>query len=507
LAFAAYQGSRSGEGRTGSQLLAVARKADPEFMGSLRDILATAHLLMLGGDIFTAHKLLVAALRSHAASGDSDDKVVTEALQVLSVASSLGSNDELWNRYRETVDQLTQVASEAVPIYVVLNHTVLADPARATSNSLQQLEHAMAGLHNETDPARIVRIANSARYVDRVNLCREPLQRIVQESTSPGEVEASALRDLALDCFLTGQWDESAQHAHEGIHRVAEQQHWLRGWRYRYVLALLAGARGDDEANRALCEELTSWAVRRGVLTVQYASLRAGALAAIGRGDFEQAYRFSAAVSPPGQFASHNGEALFACMDLVEAAVHTNRRDAASAHVAAMQDGHIAELSPRLALVASGSAALTSPDNVAAEWFERALAVPDAERWPFDRARVQLAYGEHLRRTRSKSSSRDHLSAALDVFMRLGAHPWAKRAGNELRATGHARLTEKRLDPALTPQEREIAKLAASGMSNKQIAERLYLSHRTVANHLHRIFPKLGISSRAGLRDALISDR
>jgi DNA-binding CsgD family transcriptional regulator len=193
-------------------------------------------------------------------------------------------------------------------------------------------------------------------------------------------------------------------------------------------------------------------------------------------------------------------------MDLVEAAMRTNRRDEARAHVTAMGRERIEALSPRLALIATGSAALACPADAATELFEQALAVPGTERWPFDRARVQLAYGEHLRRTRSTSRARVHLSAAMDVFTRLGARPWTRRAGNELRATGEVRLPDDRLAPALTPQEREIAAMAASGLSNKQIGARLYLSHKTVANHLHRVFPKLGITSRAGLRDALMSD-
>lgn len=96
------------------------------------------------------------------------------------------------------------------------------------------------------------------------------------------------------------------------------------------------------------------------------------------------------------------------------------------------------------------------------------------------------------------------LTAAFDTFQRLGAAPWAARAGSELRATGQTigRLGDS--GPAsLTPQQREIATLAAAGLTNKQIAERLFLSPRTVATHLHQVFPKLGITTRAALRDAL----
>jgi DNA-binding NarL/FixJ family response regulator len=93
------------------------------------------------------------------------------------------------------------------------------------------------------------------------------------------------------------------------------------------------------------------------------------------------------------------------------------------------------------------------------------------------------------------------------VFERLGAVPWAERAANELRATGRSSGTSGQTVPAaagiLTAQERAVADLAASGLTNKQIAEKLYLSHRTVGAHLYQIFPKLGVTSRAALRDAL----
>ncbi len=95
-----------------------------------------------------------------------------------------------------------------------------------------------------------------------------------------------------------------------------------------------------------------------------------------------------------------------------------------------------------------------------------------------------------------------------DSFEQLAARPWATRAGNELRATGLRRMPTNRLkgpsaDSLLTAQQRHIAELAAEGLSNKQIGERLFLSSRTVGYHLHQVFPKLGITSRAALRDAL----
>jgi ATP/maltotriose-dependent transcriptional regulator MalT len=100
--------------------------------------------------------------------------------------------------------------------------------------------------------------------------------------------------------------------------------------------------------------------------------------------------------------------------------------------------------------------------------------LPDVDRWPFDLARVHLAYGEHLRRHHAPGAAQSHLDTALAMFERLGARPSVARAGNELRASGRARRHhDDVLAGGLTPQEREIGLMAASGMSNKQIGEHL----------------------------------
>jgi DNA-binding CsgD family transcriptional regulator len=171
-----------------------------------------------------------------------------------------------------------------------------------------------------------------------------------------------------------------------------------------------------------------------------------------------------------------------------------------------MYEAKVASLSSRLALVVGGSAALAAHDDNALTLFQAALALPGIDRWQFDVARVRLAYGERLRRRRAMTDARVQLNAALDIFERLGARPWVDRATAELRATGQLkpRAGENVID-RLTPQELEIVSLAATGLTNKQIAKRLFLSPRTIGGHLHRAFPKLGVSTRAALRDALES--
>jgi DNA-binding NarL/FixJ family response regulator len=120
------------------------------------------------------------------------------------------------------------------------------------------------------------------------------------------------------------------------------------------------------------------------------------------------------------------------------------------------------------------------------------------------RARTLFSLGCWLRRRRRSVDSRRPLGEAIALFDSLGAAQWARRARQELRATGQTigpRAPDAR--DRLTAQEVQIAELAAEGLTNREIGERLFLSHRTIGSHLYRIFPKLDITSRAQLRDAL----
>jgi DNA-binding CsgD family transcriptional regulator len=209
-------------------------------------------------------------------------------------------------------------------------------------------------------------------------------------------------------------------------------------------------------------------------------------------------------ISPAGDIAARAPFAASALLDLVEAATRTSGDVEAAAHVKAVGQARLAATSPRMALLCGAAAAVTAPDDEALACFELALASGDAERWPFERARVHLLAGERLRRLRAVTPARAHLSAALDGFRRLGAPTWADRAVTALRAAGQVPPGGDIPDhQVLTPHEYEIARLAAAGLSNKEIGSRLFMSHRTVASHLYRMFPKLGITSRAALGQAL----
>ncbi|MGW3343705.1 AAA family ATPase [Nonomuraea rubra] len=161
-------------------------------------------------------------------------------------------------------------------------------------------------------------------------------------------------------------------------------------------------------------------------------------------------------------------------------------------------------LSPRLALITYGALAMTADgDEEAAEMYARAESHEAAARFPFELARIRLAHGNRLRRTQGRAAALRLLVLAAESFDRLGATGWAERARTELRVTGAAPRVSTVSLASLTWQERRIADLAAGGLTNKEIGKRMHLSPRTVSSHLYRVFPKLGITTRAALRDAL----
>jgi DNA-binding CsgD family transcriptional regulator len=142
-------------------------------------------------------------------------------------------------------------------------------------------------------------------------------------------------------------------------------------------------------------------------------------------------------------------------------------------------------------------------DQEADELFAEALRHHDHRVPPYERARTQLAYGERLRRSRRRAEARIQLRSALDTFDGVGAALWAQRARAELSATGEtARKRDVNTLDALTPQELRIARLVATGSSNKDVAAQLFLSSRTIEYHLGKVFTKLGVTSRVELARA-----
>ncbi|MGC1567107.1 MAG: LuxR C-terminal-related transcriptional regulator, partial [Trebonia sp.] len=488
---------------TVSKLLSNAGEASPESATYLLTAVAAAFLLLNGdGDVITAHRLLTQAIEDQARPDRISDTGVFEAVSGLFLMCRLGGRPELWTSFHAAISEF----APDVPEDLYLLGQTCADPVRTAAGVLPLVDAAIAGLRSETDHLRILTISSTAHFTDRQPGCREALWRVVREGRGGSGVAPliTALDHLGLDAWLAGHWDQAQELADEGLELSLAHGYPLLTWAFRYRQALIAAACGAYDGAHTLTDEMLRWAAPRRIGQAGLAAHHVGSVAALGRGDFEDAYQHATAISPAGVLASHVPLALWVLMDLVEAAVRTGRHTEAAAHVTAIRDAGIAAISPRLALLAAGSEAIATADSNGLGLFEEALAIPGVDRFPFDLARVQFLYGERLRRARSTKESRPHLAAALEIFERLGARPWASRAARELQATGQTNaFPDQPAHDSLTPQERQIAMLAAAGLSNKEIGQRLFLSHRTVGAHLYQIFPKLGIRSRAALRDAL----
>jgi DNA-binding CsgD family transcriptional regulator len=289
--------------------------------------------------------------------------------------------------------------------------------------------------------------------------------------------------------------------------RLAEetvQPRWVAA--VRPVQAVLAGLRGDEEAADALAAEaeqvLLPMAAHPMLALVQFAR----GITALGAGRHADAFDHLNRIYDPADIAYHPFVRGWAIAELTEAAVHTGREDAARAEAAALEPVLVRTRSPLLAAGLQCARPMLAADDAAEAAFQDGLAA-DLARWPLHRARLLLAYGVWLRRRRRVAESRAPLRGAREAFDALGAVPWGERARQELRASGEAsrRRTPDAWDE-LTPQELQIAQMAAEGLTNREIGQRLYLSHRTVGSHLYRIFPKLGVTARGELRMALVDE-
>ncbi|MEV5831345.1 AAA family ATPase [Spirillospora sp. NPDC052242] len=291
-----------------------------------------------------------------------------------------------------------------------------------------------------------------------------------------------------------GRHREALTGAAEGL-RIAEDtgQHRIRVY-LETVLALIAAIEGDE----ARCAELTAEALARGVPPSDVHAAAARSLLDLGLGRHEEALRRLADV-----VAGPNRQGAIASLpDLVEAAVRSGRPDDGRDAAAWYAEWAAQVRQPWAEAVALRCHALLGPDDEAEETYTRALELHRESKVPFERARTELLYGEWLRRARRRNDARAVLHAALERFERLGAAPWAERARTELRAAGESLgdgAAPDDLAARLTPQELQVVRMAATGMSNREIGAQLFLSPRTVGYHLYKAYPKLGVASRGEL--------
>jgi DNA-binding CsgD family transcriptional regulator len=328
----------------------------------------------------------------------------------------------------------------------------------------------------------------------------ELLARAITLARASGAVDALTLALLAIATagVLAGRFDVVPQ-ATEGVRLAREARLTGVAGLHDAILAWFAAARGAGDD----CAEHVA-AVRRATTDNALASSIAQwalGLLALGEGRAEEAAGRLGELAAGTAGATHPLVVLVSAADRVEACIRAGEHTQAQ-EAFAILDGFTRTDAPAWAL---GSAArcrglLAGDNETAGQQLEHAVRLHAAANRPFDRARSELLLGEHLRRARRRVEARTQLRAAIATFEPLGARPWTERARMELRASGE---TARKRDPStlahLTPQEVQVARYVAEGMSNKEVAAQLFLSPRTIDSHLRSVFSKLGITSRTQL--------
>jgi len=366
---------------------------------------------------------------------------------------------------------------------------------RVSRMRLQEMNDPIAAMHVGIAAEKAGDFATGARFLA---LAVEGLRQQVRLVPL-----TQALVHYAWAATHAGEWPSAAAAASEaaGLARdTGQPQYGLTG---ELVGALASALRGiEPDVESALAEpERTLLAMKGGPLLAT-AHLARGA-AAIGDGRHEDAFEHLWPVFDEAQSAFHRFMRWPALLDLVEAAAGSGHTGHLTAVIADLEATSMHSEPPILRLNLACARPLLAGDDEAEPLFTAALA-QDLAGYPFLRARTLFSLGRWLRRRRRSSESRVPLKESVALFDALGAVAWSRRARQELRATGEnvgRRAPDFR--DRLTAQELQIAQLAAEGLSNRQIAERLFLSPRTVGGHLYRIFPKLEITARSRLRDAL----
>jgi DNA-binding CsgD family transcriptional regulator len=299
-------------------------------------------------------------------------------------------------------------------------------------------------------------------------------------------------------------WDIAIPAAEEARRLAGElsQPVWLAT--AETAVAVIAALRGDPTATATATARAEQIAVPLGASHLVALAQSGPVLSALALREHAEALRLAGRLFDAADPAHHPDFACMAIGDLAEAAAHTGDLQMARDRLAEVE-AIVGDKPPEWVAInlRHARAVIAQDEGQAAERFNEALSA-NLDRWPFWHGRLLLAYGRWLRRHRRVTDSRAPLREARDLFDAIGASSWGDQARRELRASGERsrrRVPEARDE--LTPQELHIAQLAAQGLSNREIGQKLFLSHRTISTHLYRVFPKLGITSRGQLRAAL----
>ncbi|WP_338899532.1 LuxR C-terminal-related transcriptional regulator [Streptomyces sp. TG1A-60] len=484
FALAAAEAWRSGDGDRARRLVAA---TDDDALGGLLalragnaaeafDALLTA-TVRHGGDHAsdTAAHLLARATEAAIYTGDlrrcREAAAVAGELGILP-SSTLGALAAAFEgRYDDARDVLEATAGRCGPggdptqlIHAGIAALLLGDHTRAFTATARAAASARARGETVTVPQAMEFRAYAEFWTGR-----------------PKAAEAAAVDALRL-AYATGQ-DNGACHL-------------------QAALAMFAAVTGDEQVCRERAESARAYALERGLGLPAALAMFALAFLDLSTGRYAASAARLRALAGFGPGHGHRAIRHLATPHYVEAAVRTgDTRVARAAHADYDRWARTVRSADDLALSAR-CRALLATGKEAVEHFRTALDLHASGTRDFERARTELLFGSALRRLRDRTEARDRLHSALEAFEYFGSPHCAVQARAELRALGErAAVTPGGEDLAtrLTAQQLLIARMAADGATNREIAARLQLSPRTIDHHLRGVFSRLGIRSRIEL--------
>ncbi len=390
-------------------------------------------------------------------------------------------------------------------LLVSTRHDIAGDRAAALSALLSAQSTALGAADTMRDLDLLGNLGNAALHLgdDEAHRHFYSLMLSVARENGDGMAVLYALQRLSFGQYVGGHWGALRNSSEEAVALGLSVGQMAPTAAPRAWLTLLAALEGrpDYDERLATLQDLVAAHPPVGIFAQPVEDLTRWAKGARSLLDGD-------ATGALHQFRQMQLPALrlMSAQDRIDAAVRSDDHSHALAWVADL-DAFVAgtRLPWAQAAAAYGRALSCEVDSLdgasrAAELFETSLAHHGLAGRPYDRARVELTYGEFLRRNQRRVDARRHLRTSLDMFEDLHADPLAERARQELRASGE---TARKRDPStalnLTPMELKVAELVSRGLSNKDVAAQCWISPRTVAFHLRNVFTKTGVTSRGEL--------
>jgi DNA-binding CsgD family transcriptional regulator len=412
----------------------------------------------------------------------------------------------------ESPDQATRAAviaaAERIPVAeeepALLAILAYADPVKRAAIVIDRITRMTP---DAPDPVALYLVGSAAGAVWAYDLSLRFLDAAVDGLRAQGRLGllAQALTAQAWAAVHLAREPLAVSAAEEACRLAEETGQPASAAAAKLAQATIAGERGDFEGAETLARQAEAVLLPMGAISLLALGQFVRGRAAVAHQRYPEGLEHHRRTLDPTDPAYHPFVGAWGLSDLVEAAAHSGGDNAAKAYLEKLECLAQATSGSLLRATVGYARPMVAGDEDAEALYRTALE-RDLANWPCYRGRMLLWYGRWLRRQRRVAESRAPLRAAREVFDALAFPTLAERAREELRAAGE---TSRRRDPdawdRLTPQELRIARLAAEGLSNREIGQRLYISHRTVGYHLHRIFPKLGITSRGQLRAAGIT--